>query len=192
MKEVGLSHFHATDQWGTSVGNKFAPKVRQLTVEHLMLGYVVRVNKDDYKNHYIADLRPRKPQLDTMYGVAFRFLIAFLVTRLPDLLGRSDITFNIILESGAPGSKDAERIMAALKKTTSRRDGNARKRRLVRGLTRPMFIVETEEPTVYGGRWASDHRLTMETSATSRAWQGNGSRRPPSPPPAAVRPLAPL
>jgi hypothetical protein len=31
------------------------------------------------------------------------------------LLGRSDLTFNIILESGAAGSKDAERIRAALK-----------------------------------------------------------------------------
>ena len=116
LNEVGLSHFHATEQWGTNAGDKFAPKIQELTAEHLMLGYVVRVNKDDYRNHYIAGLRPRKPQLDTMYSVAFRFLISFLMTRLPDLLGRSDITFNIILESGAAGSKDAERIRATLKK----------------------------------------------------------------------------
>jgi transcriptional regulator with XRE-family HTH domain len=115
LKQVGLSHFHATDHWGTNVGEQFGPEIVKLTGDHIKLGYVIRINKDDYKNHYIAGIRPRKPQLDTMYGVAFRFLVAFLITRLPVLLGRSDLTFNIILESGAAGSKDAERIRAALK-----------------------------------------------------------------------------
>ena len=116
LKEVGLSHFHATDQCGTNVGEKFGHKILYLTEKHLMLGYVIRINKDDYKKYYIGCLRPRKPQLDTIYGIAFRFLVSFLITRLPDLLGRSDITFNIILESGAAGSNDAERIRATLKK----------------------------------------------------------------------------
>jgi hypothetical protein len=116
LKRVGLSHFHATDYWGTNIGEQFAPEIAKLTAEHLVLGYVIRLNKDDYRNHYIGGVRPKKPQLDTMYGVAFRFLVAFLITRLPVLLGRSDLTFNIILEAGAPGSKDVERIKAALKK----------------------------------------------------------------------------
>jgi transcriptional regulator with XRE-family HTH domain len=116
LAKHGLSHFHATDHWGTNIGEKFGPEVLNLTGEHLILGYVIKINKDDYNNHYIAGLRPRKPQLDTIYGIAFRFLVSFLITRLPGLLGRSDITFNIILESGAVGSKDAERIRAAVKK----------------------------------------------------------------------------
>jgi hypothetical protein len=116
LKQIGLSHFHATDHWGTSVGEQFAPEIVKLTGDHILLGYVIRVNKDDYKKHYIAGVRPRKPQLDTMYGVAFRFLVAFLITRLPTLLGCSDLAFNIVLESGAAGSKDAERIRAAMKK----------------------------------------------------------------------------
>src|SRR6266478_4834153 len=45
----------------------------------------------------------------------------FLITRLPTLLGCSDLTFNINLESGAAGSKDAERIRAAMKKILERR-----------------------------------------------------------------------
>jgi hypothetical protein len=116
LKEVGLSHFHATDQWGTNAGEKFGQKIVELTAEHLILGYVVTIDKNDYKQYYIAGLRPRKPQLDTMYGIAFRFLVSFLITRLPELLGRTDITFNIILESGADGSEDAKRIRAALRK----------------------------------------------------------------------------
>ncbi len=51
-----------------------------------------------------------------MYGISFRFLISFILTRLPTLLGRSDMTFDVRLEGGAPGSKDVQRITADLKK----------------------------------------------------------------------------
>jgi hypothetical protein len=111
-----LSHFHATDHWGTDIGERFAPHIVKLAKRYLLLGYVIRLNKADYEKYYIAEVRPRKPQLDTMYGVSFRFLVSFLITRLPTLLGRYDITFNIILEAGAQGSKDAERIRAELRK----------------------------------------------------------------------------
>jgi hypothetical protein len=116
LKRVGISHFHATDYWGTNIGDEFALTIVRLTGDHLILGYVIRIDKPDYNNHYIAGVRPKKFQLDTTYGVAFRFLISFLITRLPQLLGHSDLMFNIILESGAAGSKDAERIRATLKK----------------------------------------------------------------------------
>ena len=116
LKRVGLSHFHATDHWGTDIGERFGPEIVKLTKKHLLFGCVIRLNKDDYERHYIAGLRPRKPQLDTMYGVSFRYLVSFLLTRLPTLLDRSDVTFNIVLEAGAHGSKDADRITTELRK----------------------------------------------------------------------------
>jgi hypothetical protein len=51
-----------------------------------------------------------------MYGVSFRFLVSFLLTRVPALLDRSDMTFDLVLEAGAVGSKDAGRIVKELKK----------------------------------------------------------------------------
>jgi Protein of unknown function (DUF3800) len=116
LKPLGLAHFHATDHWGTNIGERFGPKIAKLTKKHLLFGCVIRLNKDDYERYYIGGTRPNKPQLDTMYGVSFRFLVTFLLTRLPALLGRSDVTFDIVLEAGARGSKDVYRITSDLKK----------------------------------------------------------------------------
>src|SRR5215831_18260978 len=74
------------------------------------------------KRHYIADNRPRKPQLDTRYGVCFRFLLAFLLTRLPVLLRRDDLSIAMVLEEGAPGSMDAYRIVQQLRKQPETQD----------------------------------------------------------------------
>ena len=42
--------------------------------------------------------------------------MSFFLLDLPILLGRSDLTINMILESGAPGSGDTPRIVAQVKK----------------------------------------------------------------------------
>ena len=44
---------------------------------------------------------------------------------LPALLGRSDITFDFVLEAGAAGSKDVGRIVKELKKQLPTENGNA-------------------------------------------------------------------
>ena len=42
-------------------------------------------------------------------------MISFLLRELPQLIGREDLRINTILELGAPGSRDAERIHAKIK-----------------------------------------------------------------------------
>jgi hypothetical protein len=46
----------------------------------------------------------------------FRFLAAFIFTRLPRSIGRSDFVVNFLLADGAVGSTDCKRLLRDLKK----------------------------------------------------------------------------
>jgi hypothetical protein len=48
--------------------------------------------------------------------VCFRFLAAFIFTRLPRSIGRSDFVVNFLLADGAVGSTDCKRLLRDLKK----------------------------------------------------------------------------
>jgi hypothetical protein len=87
-----------------------------------MFGYVIELAKQSYERHYIADNRPKKPQLDTSYSLCFRYLLAFLVTELPVLLGRKDIELNFVLEEGAKGSLDSHRVIQLIRKQPETQD----------------------------------------------------------------------
>jgi hypothetical protein len=85
---AGLPYWHGTEHWDTESGAKFAPIAHKLVRKHFLFGYVIELDKKAYEDGYLAGGRPNKPQLDTRYGVCFRFLAAFLFTRLPGLIGR--------------------------------------------------------------------------------------------------------
>jgi hypothetical protein len=123
ITRAGLpGYFHGTEHWNTEAGRKFAPLAAKLNRKYLRFGYVVELDKESYERHYVAGNRPRKPQLDTRYGVCFRFLLTFLLTRLPILLEREDLTLNIVLEEGAAGSEDSIRIVQQLRKQPETQD----------------------------------------------------------------------
>jgi hypothetical protein len=123
IQRAGLpGYFHATEHWDTEAGAKFAPLLRKLEKKYVRFGYVIELDKDSYEQYYVAGNRPKKPQLDTRYALCFRFLGAFLITRLPVLLGRNDITLNIVLEEGAVGAKDCHRIVQEWRKLPETQD----------------------------------------------------------------------
>jgi hypothetical protein len=123
IQRTGLpGYFHATEHWDTEAGTKFAPLARKLEKKHILFGYVIELDKYSYDHHYIANNRTRKPQLDTRYSLCFRFLGAFLITRLPVLLGRNDISLDIILEEGARGTADCRRIVQEWRKLPETQD----------------------------------------------------------------------
>jgi hypothetical protein len=82
-----------------------------------LFGFNIRLDKESYNGSYIANFRPRKTQLDTMYGICYRYMVSLLVNDLPTLMHRSDLQIDIVLEAGAAGSKDAPRIHQQIKKT---------------------------------------------------------------------------
>jgi hypothetical protein len=87
-----------------------------------MFGYVIELDKESYERYYIADNRPKKPQLDTSYSLCFRYLLALLATRLSILLGRKDIELNFVLEEGAKGSLDSHRVIQIILKQPETQD----------------------------------------------------------------------
>jgi hypothetical protein len=123
IARAGLpGYFHATEHWDTEAGAKFAPCARKLEKKRIRFGYVFELDKASYEQHYIAGNRPLKPQLDTRYSVCFRFLLSLLLTKLPSLFMREDLTLNIVLEKGAKGSTDSLRIVEQLRKQPETRD----------------------------------------------------------------------
>jgi hypothetical protein len=117
LKHAGLpGYFHATEHWNTEAGQKFAPIALKLQKKHLLFGYVIELDRESYDRYYIAGRRIKKPQLDTRYSLCFRFLLAFLLTRLPQMLCRGDMKLNFLLEEGAAGSADSHRIIHLLRK----------------------------------------------------------------------------
>jgi hypothetical protein len=117
-----MRDFHATEHHNTAVGIRFAPKAARLLAHYVKFGYVIELDKGSYEKHYIANNRPKKPQLDMRYSLCFRFLLAFLGTRLRRLLGREDITLNFVFEEGAAGSPDSHRVIQLIRKQPETRD----------------------------------------------------------------------
>jgi hypothetical protein len=123
VRRSGLpGYFHATEHWNREAGAKFAPWGAHLTAKHLLFGYVIELDKGSYEKYYVGDNRPRKPQLDTMYSLCFRYLLVFLLVRLPTLVRTDDILLNIVLEEGARGSADACRVVQQLRKQPETKD----------------------------------------------------------------------
>jgi hypothetical protein len=120
LSRAGLLYWHGTGHWGTEAGAKFAPIAQKLVKKDLLFGYVVELDKGPYQDAYLAG-GPNKPQLDTRCGVCFRFLAAFLFTRLPGLIGRNDFVVNFLLEDGAVGSADRKQPLRDMKKQSRRR-----------------------------------------------------------------------
>ncbi len=116
LGRAGLSYWHGTEHWDTEAGAKFAPLAHKLVRKHFLFGYVIELDKRSYETAYLAGGRPNKPQLDTRYGVCFRYLAAFLFTRIPGLIGRDDFVVNFMLEDGAAGSADCKRLLRDMKK----------------------------------------------------------------------------
>lgn len=79
----------------------------------LMEGVTFRLDREDYRFQYIAD-RPRKPRLDTEYGLCFRNCLLHLLVEAERRLGhdaRWDKTkLHVVLESGHEHGGDAIRV----------------------------------------------------------------------------------
>jgi Protein of unknown function (DUF3800) len=117
LKRENLSYFHSVEHSRNRRHQALCWDLLKLCGKHLLFGFNIRLDKKSYSDFYIADFRPRKTQLDTMYGICYRYMVGFLVNDLPTLMRRSDLQIDIVLEAGAAGSRDAPRIHQEIKKT---------------------------------------------------------------------------
>jgi len=117
LKRESLLYFHAVEHSRKRRYQSLCWDLLKMCGKHLLFGFNIRLDKKSYDDFYIANLRPQQTQLDTMYGVCYRYMVSLLINDLPTLMRRSDFQIDIVLEGGAAGSKDALRIHQQIKKT---------------------------------------------------------------------------
>lgn len=116
LAREGLEYFHAVEHNRRRANEDLRYDLLKLCGKYLKCGFTIRLEKRSYDDFYIAGHRPKGVQLDTMYGVCYRYLLSFLLIEIPQLLNRVDLQIDIMLEAGAPGSRDAFRIHTNFKK----------------------------------------------------------------------------
>jgi Protein of unknown function (DUF3800) len=87
-----------------------------------IFGFSIKLVKTEYLEHYRNAEKPKKLQLDSMYGLCFRFCALYVSDLIKKTFKETDISMNFILESGARNAGDAERIFAELKRDESYRN----------------------------------------------------------------------
>lgn len=89
----------------------------QLTAFGLAEGFVVSLDNADYKQFYRGESLPKKGTLDSKYGICFRTCLYRLIVEVSDRKYRKKVPdLHLVLESGHPNARDAERIFAEVKK----------------------------------------------------------------------------
>lgn len=112
LKKAGLDYFHAKEHHDLP----FARKGPKITNDHLMFGFVVRLSPDDYKKHYRDGDWPAKVQPRSMYGLCFVYVLGFVLKQAQQILKRSDLTLNFVVESGHANAGAPAEIVRELKK----------------------------------------------------------------------------
>lgn len=125
LRMQGLTHVHAVDLFhtdgefkGWTVNRKiqFAEALERLCMQYTRFGFAARMANADYERVFIAGNRPKKPQLDSRYGVCFRLCLSFIPKMIDEVIETSGIELHVILEAGHKNAGDARRLYDLFKK----------------------------------------------------------------------------
>jgi hypothetical protein len=95
----------------------FLLKAANITEQHSMFGVTAVLGYSDYNKYYVRNERPSEVQLDSKYGLCFRFCLLRIVDILRYRLGDPEnLALHFVLESGHNNFGDAHRIFELLKK----------------------------------------------------------------------------
>jgi hypothetical protein len=109
LKKYNISYFHSkemTDRdnkfssWDDEKEIRFCQEAEMLARVHHFTGIVSVLDRNDYMTHYRQYKSVKGFNPDSVYGLSFRYIVAFL----PDFVarsfpGRDDIKINVILEN---------------------------------------------------------------------------------------------
>lgn len=125
LADNGLTYYHSKKLkhtqgefkgWKRDQKRRFLTKAAQLTEQHTMLGVTAVMGYSDYNKYYVANERPPEVQLDSKYGLLFRFCLLRIIDLLRYRLGDpDDLDLYFVLESGHVNFGDALRIFNRLK-----------------------------------------------------------------------------
>lgn len=115
LRKAALDHFHAREM----AAHPFARKVVKIADDHLMAGFVVRLDKRDYDEVYRIGPWGGKAQPDSMYGLCFRFLLSACFEVGFHEYGM-DLRLDFLVESGHKHEGAPNEIVRRLKKENLR------------------------------------------------------------------------
>ena len=126
LKNEQLTYFHSRKfrrnegefkGWRPERKNAFLDKAKDVSIKNLEFGFVIALPDAAYEQHYVAGHRPKEVQLDSAYGLCFRYLISIVPGLAKEAFGDRQLDINFVLESGHKNAGDAERIFHKCKKT---------------------------------------------------------------------------
>jgi hypothetical protein len=108
LKRFHISYFHSKEMvdrdnefkdWTDETELAFCNAAEKLARKRQLCGFVQRIDRSDYKIHY-REYNPVKGyHYDSIYGLAFRYILAFVPEFVHRSLKRDDVIINAILEN---------------------------------------------------------------------------------------------
>jgi hypothetical protein len=125
LKKFDLSYFHSNEmvarvneykKWDDHTEIDFCSAAERLCRKYKLSGFTVRIDFADYKTDYCEYLPVKGFRLDTIYGLAFRYIVAYVPGLIIRSLKRNDLTINFIIEVGHKNFGDTMRVLEDIKK----------------------------------------------------------------------------
>ncbi len=198
LRRNGISHFHSKKLkhskepfkgWSRAQKMALISTASDIQQDTTLFGVSVKLRQSDYDQHYKSGERPKKLPLDTMYGLAFRYLAVFIMDTAEQSLGRKDLEFDFVIELGHKNAGDALRVFNQMKydltRTSEMRSLIFRDKKSLYGLqgadlfSHTAYLMErddeekmelTELPT--GGKLIDARRLVKRKSPLFRSVLG--------------------
>jgi Protein of unknown function (DUF3800) len=126
LKRYSVTHFHSKEikhtqgefkGWTIAKKQDFLSEAAKLGVKNLEFGFTILLKEDDYQKHYVAGHRPKEVQLDSRYGLCFRYCIGLVSNLAIQSFGLPNLEIAFVLEAGHPNFGDTERIFHRAKKS---------------------------------------------------------------------------
>jgi Protein of unknown function (DUF3800) len=126
LKRYGVTHFHSKDikhtqdefkGWSIIKKKELLGDAGNLGVKNLEFGFTILLKEEDYQKHYIAGHRPKEVQLDSRYGLCFRYCIGLVTNLAIQSFKCADLEISFVLEAGHPNFGDTERVFVRAKKS---------------------------------------------------------------------------
>jgi hypothetical protein len=126
LKRSGVTYFHSKKLmhsqgefkgWKIKEKQDFMAAAAKAGKKHLEFGFSIILGEDDYQQHYIAGERPREVQLDSRYGLCFRYCLGLIPALAKQAFDGRELEISLVLESGHTNYGDADRIFNRVKKS---------------------------------------------------------------------------
>jgi Protein of unknown function (DUF3800) len=126
LKRRSVTHFHSKEirhtqgefkGWTIAKKQDFLGEAAKLGVKNLEFGFTILLKEEDYQKYYVAGHRPQEVQLDSRYGLCFRYCIGLVSNLAVQSFDQPNLEIGFVLEAGHPNFGDAERIFNRAKKS---------------------------------------------------------------------------